>query len=118
MIDPGFSKSKSPLQDDALRLELQQAILANQPTLFREVLAKIDPELLNQVRVYGVLTSTPQGIIPIMVDNFGERLMPDYLLTPETPIDLLNVRYEGNEMIALIDGEEWRARLGGAPDEA
>lgn len=111
MFNNLFSKAPSPLQNDPQRAELQQAILNNQPDTFREILAKIDPALLNQIRVYGVMIKTPHGISPILVDNTGQPLRPDFMLSPETPMDMLNVRFEDNQIITVIDGEEWRAAL-------
>jgi hypothetical protein len=106
----GFRRGSSPLQDDAVRARLQQAILDDDPAAFRAALQAAHPDLVGQHRLYGVLVMTPEGMRPVLVDETGRRVGgPGYVIAPATPIDLLNVRYGEAEMpVATPDGV-WRA---------
>ncbi len=80
-----FSQGPSPIQDDAIRDRLQQAILDHDSRSFRETLLAAHPELAGQHRLYGVFAMTPDGMVPIMVDETGERAAGRATSSPEGP---------------------------------
>lgn len=105
-----FLRGPSPLQDDAVRDRLQQAILNNDSILFRTTLAETHPELVAERRLYGLLIMTPEGLRPLMVDESGKRIEdPEYVMPAGIPIDMLNVKITDSELIVTIDGNIWKA---------
>ena len=119
----GFRRGLSPLQDDAVRARLGQAILDDDPDAFRATLAEAHPELAAQHRLYGVLVMTPEGMRPIMVGETGRRVGgPGYVIDAGTPIDMLNVHYDESGVTVTTPDGVWRAphrpAKPGTPDPA
>lgn len=98
---------RSPLQDDEVRKKLQRAILDDDPATFQAVLKAAYPALVDQHRLYGVLTMTPRGMHSILVDETGRRIAPDYVIAVDTPMELLNVQYGETEMTVTTDEGAW-----------
>jgi hypothetical protein len=103
-------RGASPLQDDAVRARLQQAILDDDPRVFRETLQGAYPDLAAQHRLYGVLLMTAEGMLPIMVDETGQRVGgPGFIIEAGMPIDLLNVHFGPSEMTVTLGEHSWKA---------
>jgi hypothetical protein len=107
----GFRIGKTSVPDEGTRSRLQRAILDNDAASFRETLAKELPDIAHEHRLYGVLEMGPDGMHAIVVDQNGRRISdPRYVIPPGTPIDLLNVVYEGTKMIVTTpSGDTWSA---------
>jgi hypothetical protein len=112
MFSDSFHKAASPLQDDSIRSQLQDAILRGDTEQFRRILEGVSPELANETRIYGVVTLTADGMHPIMVDNSGKPLPSDYVIARNTPIDMLNVTYTTDTMIVTIGNDVYEAPIG------
>lgn len=101
----------SPLIDNAVRTQLQKAILDDDPPSFRATLQAAHPDVASQHRLYGVLVMMPDGMgmRPVMVDETGLRIGgPDYVIPAGMPIDLLNVEYGESEMTVTIGDDIWK----------
>jgi hypothetical protein len=102
-----FTFAPSPLQDDALRTRLQQAILDDDAEQFRAILQEAAPQLAGVERFYGVLIPTADGMQTILVDHTGRRLGSDDILDTTSPIDMLNVHYGSTEMTVTFENQKW-----------
>jgi hypothetical protein len=103
-----FRRGPSPLQDDAVRARLQQAIIDGDPRAFRETLQGAYPDLAAQHRLYGVLLMTAQGMRPVMVDETGQQVGgPGFVIDVATPIDLLNVHFGPSEVTVTVGDQVW-----------
>ena len=102
-----FTFVRSPLQDDALRARLQQAILDDDAEQFRAILQEAGPQLASAKRFYGVLVPTAEGMQTIVVDQTGRRLGSGDVLNTTTPIDMLNVQYGPTEMTVTFENYIW-----------
>jgi hypothetical protein len=110
-VDESFEFRKSALQDDELRAQLQNAILSNDSKRFRELLAGTSLE--TEIRLYGVAVMTNDGLVSVLVDHHGERLIEGYVIQAGTPIDMLNIEYTADEMIVTMGDQQWRGPIKG-----
>jgi hypothetical protein len=116
MFNDSFRKQMSPLQDDDVRRQLQEAILADDAARFREVLEGFSPDLASENRLYSVLTMTEGGMQAIMVDQTGRRLGPDSVIPAGIPIEQLNADIVGDELVVTIGDQQYRAKIGPLAD--
>jgi hypothetical protein len=106
---PGFWRGSSPLQDDAVRAKLAQAIFDKDPIAFRAILQGAYPDLAAEHRLYGILMMTAGGMRPLMVDERGQPIRdPGYMIAASTPMDLLNVQYGESEMTVTVGDDVWK----------
>jgi hypothetical protein len=117
MFSDDFNKQLSPLQNNAIRKRLEDAILADDPRLFREILEGFSPEFARETRLYSVLVMGEDGMSSIMVDQTGQRLGPNDIITAGTPIDQLNADIVGNEIIVTIGDQQYRAFISEMADQ-
>lgn len=116
MFSDDFRKQLSPLQNNEIRKQLEDAILADDAIRFRQILEGISPEFARETRLYSVFTMDESGMNSIMVDQTGHRLGPDDIIMAGTPIDQLNADIVGDEMIVTIGDTQYRAFIGGMAD--
>jgi len=105
------NRQTSPLQDDAVRARLQEAILAGDSELFREILLGVSPELAKEHRLYSVLVMTAdKGMLEVTVDEAGNRISDsNYVIKAGTPIEMLNAHFGESGMTVTLDGQTWTA---------
>jgi hypothetical protein len=118
MFSDSFKKQPSPLQNEVIRKQLQDAILADDPSRFRMILEEFLPELAGETRLYSVLTLHEGNMHTIMVDQTGQRLGPDYAIKANTPIEQLNADIVGDELVVTIGDEQYRAYIGNMADRS
>ncbi|HEX2619885.1 MAG TPA: hypothetical protein VHL11_07055 [Phototrophicaceae bacterium] len=112
MFSDSFRKQRSPLQDDEIRAQLRDAILAHDSALFRHILEGYSPELASQERLYSVITLVDDKLSPILVDRTGNPPPPGYVIQAHVPIDTLNADIVGDELHILIGDQEIIAHIG------
>ena len=116
MFGDDFKKQLSPLQDNVLRKQLEEAILAEDAALFRQILEGFSPEFAREARLYSVFVMSDEGMTSIMVDQTGRRLGPNDMIKAGTPIDQLNADIVGDEMIVTIGDTVYKAFIGDMAD--
>ena len=116
MFSDAFNKQLSPLQNNVIRKQLEDAMLADDQSVFRQLLERISPEFAHETRLYSVFTIDEGGMNSIMVDQTGRRLESDDIIEAGTPIDQLNADIVGDEMIVTIGDTQYRAFIGSMSD--
>ncbi len=90
------------------RQRLQEAILNDDPDSFRQIRREDPPP--PGLRLYGVLTQVEEQMILILVDQNGERFGGPGAVIPEgTPIEMLNIEYFPERVVATIGDEDFIA---------
>jgi hypothetical protein len=116
MFSDSFRKQHSPLQNDEVRAQLRDAVLANDPARFRQILEDFSPQLASEDRWYSVITlqsDDPIRVKTIVVDRMGQRIKGD---EPMRLTEMLNADIVDDHLVATIGGKTIRAYIGEMKD--
>ncbi len=91
-----------------VKTRLGNSILQKDAVAFRKILLDDCPSIANDHRLYGVIIRTAEGMTPILCDEFGTTIGPDYVIDVDTAIHLLNLEFDAGEIQVTLGDEVWR----------
>lgn len=110
-----FSKKTSPLQNDEVRRLLTEALIAGDAAEFRRLLGEVDADLLEEPRLFHVMSPPGSDIPQILADQHGHPVPQGYVIPAGMPIEMLNVTITPTEMRLTYGDDVWVAPVAG-PD--